>query len=789
MNGTFYNCTVLIVELKPELNYFIIDYPVWRAGNSCGEALLEGGRPETAEVVIVPALPQFFHLPPPVIPRRLPDPIFTMRTATVKTHSFLSHILDTMEEACYVSDLVTYDLLYLNKAGRDIIRNSKGATSGKCYRVLQQIDAPCDFCTNHLLEEGKNHVWERYNPYLERYYALTDTIIKVGGRNYRFEIAKDVTEYKIRQHDLQRKLALEENLVSCVKCLTSEYDIAGSMNKLLSIVGEYYQAGRAYIFEIHYDRDSIENTYEWCRPGISPQIENLKNVPLPAIDFWMERFKEQGAFSISSLDALDRNSLEYRILEPQGIKSLMAAPLVTKGLVVGFLGVDNPTASCGEFQLLRAVPFFIQDELVKRRMIEQLEWLSFRDTLTGLYNRNKYATALNGIMACPPDSLGVIYVDVNGLKAANDIHGHEYGDRIIRKVASHMKAAVTGDIYRIGGDEFIILCPHFSEQALNRMVKSLRERMAEENEASIAIGSSWNDGEVNPQELVRFADHRMYAEKQSYYKSQLAAESSHKSDAVSRLHAAIQAGEFKVVMQAGVSLTTGEIIGAEAFIRKQDACLGMIPPDRFLPVYEMEGIVRHLDFHVLETVCAAMHVWKQEGNELPVTVNLSRMTVMENNIVTDIEEMCHAHEVDPSLLRIKISKASSKMELRLLKGLAADFRRKGFPLALGGFCSIESSLALLGDIEFDEVRIDKDFIQGIETSAAKQAILEHALSLCNSLGIRRTLAEGVENALQYDLLRRTQCDCCQGELFCGFMGLEGFHGFRRKWEGPRLHCR
>ncbi len=690
------------------------------------------------------------------------------------TLTLLSSILDSMDEVCYVSDPETYELLYINKAGRAAIAAVGNTFSGKCYRLLQQRDEPCDFCTNHLLSVGRKYSWERYNPYLEAYYALTDTLIRVNGKKLRLELARNITEYKTRQQSLQHKLTLEENLVACVECLTSDASIAVSMNKLLSIVGEYYQADRAYIFEIDYAGETVDNTYEWCRAGFSPQIGNLQGVPLETIRLWLERFKEQGAFIISSLRALSPDSLDYRILEPQGIDSLMATPLLAKGKIFGFLGVDNPTGNRGELRLLRAVPFFIQDELEKRRMLEQLEWLSFRDALTGLYNRNKYARALNELMERPPETLGIIYVDVNGLKAANDTYGHEYGDQIIRKVAVYIKGALKGDVYRIGGDEFVALCPGIDEPAFNAMVAALRARMADDAETSISIGASWSSGNIDAGELIRFADDKMYAEKQNYYKSQLAGQTSRKADAVRQLHHDIEVGEFIVLLQPQVDLRTGALAGAEALVRKQTAGGLLLPPDKFLPVYELEGIIRHLDFHVLDTVCSALKDARKDGATLPVTVSLSRMTLMENSVIADIVDVCRAHELDPSAIRIKVSEFSGKLDIRLLKGLVGELRRRGFSVALGGFCSETSNLGVLAAIDFDQIHLDGNLIQELAANPKKRAILEHALSLCRSFGGPRSLMEGVENGGQAAFLKQNHCDYGQGSFFSGPLDIAAY---------------
>ncbi len=682
----------------------------------------------------------------------------------MKRNTLLTCILDAIDDICYVSDPETYELLYINRAGRALFPGKDGGIGGKCYEVLQQLDKPCDFCTNSLISPGTKYCWERYHPHLKKHFALTDTMISVNGKMLRLEVTRNITEYKTIQQELQHRLFLEKSLVDCVECLVSGESIAESMHGLLSIVGKYYGADRAYIFEIHYDKEIVQNTYEWCRPGVSAEISNLQNVPLNAIWLWLKRFKEQGAFIISSLKTLSPDSMDYRILKAQGINSLMVAPLMSKNKIIGFLGVDDPSLHTDELRLLKAIPLFVQDELMKRRMLEKMEWLSFRDALTGLYNRNKYTVAVNEIMECPPQKLGIIYVDINGLKAANDTYGHEYGDRIISKVAAHIKASVQGDIYRVGGDEFVVLCPNVDESSLEEMIIILRERMADED-ASISIGTSWNDHVPDAADLIRFADHRMYVEKQNYYKSQLGGRKIRMDDAARQLCAAIEAGDFQVFFQLQVDLQTGAVAGAEAMVGKVDESNSLVSPDKFIPIYELEGIIRHLDFYVLDITCASLNALAKAGLNFPIMLNLSPFTLQERGVVSDISKLCRSFGVNPSGLCFKMPGTAGGTDHTFLRGLVTEFQRNGFQAALSGVCYGSSNLAVLTSVHFNTVILDKSFVCTIGNNPRAEAFLVHALSLCRSLGSICSLAEGVETNVQAAFLKKAGCCLGQGGLF------------------------
>ena len=181
-------------------------------------------------------------------------------------------------------------------------------------------------------------------------------------------------------------------------------------------------------------------------------MDLLQEIPIEYIRDWNHKFELDGEFFITSLDRdLEVDSPDYRILKDQGIESLAAAPLKKNGQIIGFLGVDNPMESTGDLSLLRSVCSFVLEEMERRRLIQNLELFSYTDLLTGLQNRNSYIKMLDRLSHQTLRSLGVIYIDINGMKKINDSNGHKYGDRVIKKVADILKSRVENSAYRVGG--------------------------------------------------------------------------------------------------------------------------------------------------------------------------------------------------------------------------------------------------------------------------------------------------------------------------------------------------
>lgn len=344
-------------------------------------------------------------------------------------------------------------------------------------------------------------------------------MIVLDEKELRLEIATNITKHEKKRKKLEFELSNEQTLVKCIQTLAEYNDIAVAINKLLNIIADFYQGERAYIFEIDYAKQIISNTYEWCGEGVSNEIENLQKIPLKAVIHWLDEFKKKGEFYITSVGKnVKKGSLEYEILTAQGIESLVVAPLIENNEIVGFLGVDNPSSNINDLTLLKSVTFFVMDDINKRQLLTKLEEMSFTDILTGLANRNKYISTLEEIDKNPPETLGVIYLDLNGLKTINDTHGHACGDKLLKHIAEILISIFKKDVFRIGGDEFVVFCRNIEKEKFELNVESLRKRIESDRELKVSIGSNWNTGKIMVDEQVAYADKLMYAEKKNYYK-------------------------------------------------------------------------------------------------------------------------------------------------------------------------------------------------------------------------------------------------------------------------------
>ena len=269
-------------------------------------------------------------------------------------------ILEAEDDIFYLSDLDTYELYYLNPAGQKTfgVRDYRGR---KCYKVLHGANEPCSFCTNAYLRQDTFHLWENQNAYCGRHFLLKDKIVTYMGRKVRLEVALDITKQELVSQTAKERLAFAEKIAGYMHALSHYADYGEAVEKVLSSVGEFYMADRAYLFEPSGKRDgSWCNTFEWCAKNVQPQRESLQEVPERTLRRWLDRFGQDASVIVYNLAPLQETSYEeWEILRRQEIQRLIAVPIRDGGETVGFIGVDNPRYSIRDDTQVRVLASFL----------------------------------------------------------------------------------------------------------------------------------------------------------------------------------------------------------------------------------------------------------------------------------------------------------------------------------------------------------------------------------------------------------------------------------------------
>lgn len=425
--------------------------------------------------------------------------------------------MNDISELMYISDIENYDLLFLNQKGKEIF-HVDSLEGKKCYRVLQGKDAPCEFCTTPFLKKGENYTWEITNPITERHYILKDRLLEWDNRPARMEIAFDTTESEKEKLLLKFTLEAEKMVTDCVGMLYRQNDIVRTTEQVLEKFGSFLCADRAYIVDI--ENGMLYNRLEWCAEGVSPQKELMQGLPVSMIERWSPYFKQKKCVIITDLEPLkDSDLMEYTLLKEHSITSLVAAPLERDGTLMGYLAVDNPPAEqiMNMDSLLQTLCYFLMIARSNAESQQQLSHLSYFDKLTSFYNRNRYIEDTNALENTG-GPIGIVYLDVNGLKDINDQYGHEFGDTVLVECAKRMKRVFEGsDFYRIGGDEFVIICTNIDKDLFYSKLRELKAQFQNNDNYRAAIGFQWSESMYNLKQIITEADAKMYEDKKAFY--------------------------------------------------------------------------------------------------------------------------------------------------------------------------------------------------------------------------------------------------------------------------------
>ena len=425
---------------------------------------------------------------------------------------------------------------------------------------------------------------------------------------------------------------------------------------------------------------------------------------------------------------------------------------------------------------------------------EQVRYVAYHDSLTGLPNRQMFMDYLNRATAEARRNLqgvAVLFLDLDNFKRINDTLGHQAGDMLLKafsnRLAKHLRETdivshtspeeASRVVARLAGDEFIILLPGTSrpgeaQQIASRILKSLLEPFVISLQelyisASIGIAMYPEDGET-ASELLRNADIAMYHAKKigrnnvQYYSRKMNEESAQKLKIEGKLRHALENNALELHYQPQVNLVTGQISGVEALLRWEDPELGKVPPDVFIPIAEEYGLIVDISEWVINEACRQAQDWTRVFS-LPITmsINVSAVHFNNQNLEAVIASALKATGLNPRHLELELTETSILHDLNQAIETLESFKDMGLQLALDDFGTGYSSLSYLMKLPFDRLKIDQSFIRNLKTETKGMAIVSAIISMSHSLGMS-VIAEGVEQEEHMQALLQMHCDHIQG---------------------------
>ncbi len=450
------------------------------------------------------------------------------------------------------------------------------------------------------------------------------------------------------------------------------------------------------------------------------------------------------------------------------------------------------------------------EEITERKNHEShIEYLATHDSLTGLANRTLLSDRLaQAIRQARRNStrLALMFLDLDRFKNVNDSLGHAIGDLLLKAVADRLAGLVRSEdsLARLGGDEFVILLagvqdPQNVGQIAAKIVEAFNTPFQIEGHqlyVSTSIGATvFPDDSEDIQSLLRNADTAMYRAKEAsgntfhFYSQEMSVRAIERSELEAALRQAIRDNEFELYYQPKVCLSSGKMIGAEALLRWNHPTLGMVYPNRFIPLAEETGLIVAIGAWVLQQACSENKNWQAAGlPPLCISVNLSVRQFRQPDLVDMIAATLLETRLDAGYLELELTESlvmgNAEQFIERLQALKA----MGVQLSIDDFGTGYSSLVYLKRFPIDTLKIDREFIRDIATDPDDAAITRAIISLGHSMNLN-VIAEGVETIAQLDYLTQHGCDQMQGYYFSKPLSRQDFTHFQMQGRHlPNCHA-
>lgn len=484
-------------------------------------------------------------------------------------------------------------------------------------------------------------------------------------------------------------------------------------------------------------------------------------------------------------------SIRYAHYEPLNYNGWYIFVMVPQSVVAE--NVDNIAAQTtlltyGIFALVILTVFLLsflytRAQRVEKNHLAQLERIAYYDELTGAPTLTKFKLDAQKILdENPSTAYLIIKLDVDQFKLVNQLYSYEVGNKLLCSVVSGIKDALPseGGIYtRMNIDEFIIFHKLLPCERLGQnreiFLRTIHLLMGEQFQFSLKIPTgrytiAANQGSRDISailEKVNFA-HRYSKMAQCGvfdYNESLAQNALQQKEIESRMGNALTNGEFQLFLQPKYDLENEVIAGAEALVRWKNADETFTNPDSFIPLFEKNGFITKLDFYMFEKACQTMNQWIAQGiAPVVISVNFSRLHLSNPNFVNMLCELADRYQTPHELLEIEITESTMFNNEDSLLQVLKQLHQAGFTLSMDDFGSGYSSLGLLKNIPIDVIKIDRSFFMNANDIQRAKIIIAIVMKMAHELGIH-TVAEGVENREQVELLRKLGCDMVQGYYY------------------------
>lgn len=400
----------------------------------------------------------------------------------------------------------------------------------------------------------------------------------------------------------------------------------------------------------------------------------------------------------------------------------------------------------------------------------------------------RFRRNVNNLILDSEKKIGFIQFDIRKFKIINDLYGEKFGDEVLDFVRRQLQKVCNRRQFYVNlrSDVFMVVTEYEEEEELEAFIQKLNSRIDNFKKVKLQISYGVYTVEDREMELRQMEDRAAMARKTAkdsvlgnvvFYQERFKDSLYNRRFIENNMVAAILERQYLMYLQPKYSIEKNEIIGAEALVRWRHPERGMIYPDQFIPVIEENGFIRKVDYYIWEEACHFIRQCMDEGlAECPISVNVSRVHLQDDEVLRTLEDMIGRIGIPRQLLELEITET---VDNKQVSRKAQQLKEEGYKLLMDDFGSGYSSLNILLETPFDQIKLDKKFMENMMLSEKGRLILEEVVAMANKLGLE-LLAEGVETKEQVELLQSIGCDQVQGYYYAKPMPKEIFFKLLQK---------
>ncbi len=619
-----------------------------------------------------------------------------------------------------------------------------------------------------------------------------------GGNQYHI-YREDITEAHspLVSSPVPKKLQMkipgkQDVMMRAFKMIQHSKDLVATLPVILKAIGETLNVSRVSVFEYQHKTGLWSNSFEWCQQGVFSQREMFQAISMPFADGLLPLLTEDNIYVCN--DTTHGTGVLHDLWLLGDIQAFMAGVYFYEGKPSFVLAVDECTAprvwSDEDYKYVyfmtnlfapylsyetgEATPANIKYDYY--RMKERLDF----DALTGLHTKQRFFADTEKLLRQNPDKqfFGMT-IDIVKFQMVNAYFGAEEGDRLLKTLADALKChgqQYLGTYGRIGGDLFAgcfeLVCDietiaEYITQGLQGTIDDFRSEYKLRIVAGLYVIKDPNTtmDTIHSNTALAIKECKKNGNMNCcIYTDSLMQRELREQEIINDMYLALLEKQFEVYLQPKVSLSTGEVVGAEALCRWNHPVRGAISPAEFIPIFEAQGFITQLDYYIWRESCKVIQHQLAQGNAVPISVNVSVIDMHHKNIVTCFSDLLNDYDIPPQYLHVEVTESVCAINSDEIETVLDGLRALGLAIEMDDFGSGYSSLNMFDKFPIDVLKLDMLFLKDLVDNEKKKHIIQLIINLAKLYGIT-VVAEGIETEEQLCFLQNIGCHIGQGYLF------------------------